>query len=113
LSEMRTEMKELAKSVTMLTNATTEFITNQKHTDAEIEEIKGQINGDNGLHNRVGGLEIAQAEDKRNWAFTAAICSILFAAFVGYYITIVKPIQNSNVQSEAVRLLIQEINEKL
>lgn len=113
LAEMKNEMRELTRSMTKLTNVTTEFVTNQKHTDSEIDDLKLILNGDKGLVNRVSELEIAQAEDKRNWLFVGFVVATIFTAFVGYYFTVVKPVQQSNVQSNEIKTLIQDIKDVL
>lgn len=113
LADMRKEMKDLTKSVNTLTNAMTEFVSSKRHTDKEIEDIKEDLHGEGGLNKRVTRLEISQAEDGRNWLFLTTVAVIIFTGIVGYYFSIVKPIQHANVNNETVIKLIESIDSKL
>jgi len=113
LAEMKKEMRGLTKEMAKLAHVMAEWAGNQKHVDSEIEDVKIVLNGDRGLVNRVSNLEVAQAEDKRNWLFVGFVVATIFTALVGYYFTVVKPVQASHVQSEEIKALIESIEDKL
>lgn len=117
LAAIRDDMRELAKSVNKLTVSTTQFISDTRHINAEIEDIKDtikeELHGENGVNHRISVLEIAKAEDKRNWLLLTTLAAIIFTGFVGYYFTVVQPIQNAGVTNSKVIELIDSINNKL
>lgn len=113
MSEMRQDMRDLTKSVNTLTNAMTESVSSRRHTEKEIEDIKADLHGKGGITERVGALEIKQAEDARNWLFVTTVAVIVFTGIVGYYFTIVKPIQQANVSNDKVIQLIESIDRKI
>jgi hypothetical protein len=113
LKVMREEMSTMAKSVNELTNTMTAFVSDTRHINKELEDIKEELHGKGGIVERVGTLEISQAEDARNWLFLSSVAVVVFSGIVGYYFTIVKPVQSANVNNEEVKVLIQRIEEKL
>ena len=107
-------MKELTKSVNTLVRVQTEAIANQQHVDQELSRLNTRLDDpDTGIEVRMERQEIAQAEDKTKWSFLIAFVSIVFASGLAYYFTTVKPIQQSNLNSEEIRILIESIEEKL
>lgn len=110
LDVMKSDMKELVKSVNTLTNATTKYFEHQRHTDKEIEEIKDRVDV---LEVEVSEVKIVQAGNNRNWAILGSAISVIFAGLVGYYFTVTKPVQDSNLKSDEIKELIEEINGKL
>lgn len=113
LKQLRNEMTTLAKSVNTLTVTLTEFVSDTRHINKEIEDIKEDIHGEGGIVSRVGSLEVSQAEDGRNWLLLGTLAVIVLTGLVGYYFTIVEPVQSANVKSEEIRQLIQSIEGKL
>jgi uncharacterized coiled-coil DUF342 family protein len=49
LKAMRDEMSELARSVNTLTNTMTEFVSDTRHINREIEDIKEDLHGTGGV----------------------------------------------------------------
>lgn len=114
VTALRKDVRELVKSSTSLNIAMEKSASEHNHMYTEVDEIKDVLhNPTNGLVHKVGELEIAQAEDNRNWLFVSFIASTIFVALVGYYFTVTRPVLAANVQSEKIAELIESIDKKL
>ena len=113
LAALRNDMTELTKSVNTLTNTMTKFVSDTGHMHREIEDIKEDLHGTGGVVERVGRLEVSQAEDGRNWLLLSGVAGVIFTGLVGYYFTVVKPIQSATITNDQVIQLIESIDAKI
>ena len=91
-AELRSDIKDLTRSMNDLVKVQTQNISSQQHTNKEVEGLQSDVNDpQTGLRPRVERLERSQSNDKVRWGILAAGIIALISSSVGIYTMVVKP----------------------
>jgi hypothetical protein len=116
-AELRTDMRELTNSVNTSVQTLTKYMESQRHTEAEIEDLKHDVNGfKEDIEPRVRTLEVEQGQDRIRWYLLAATATFLVTLSGGVYKLIVEPsiaASTSNAQATDAIHEQTEINKRI